>query len=146
MLNLLDTYEPNNRQKGWPFLTGWLVMSQGRRGGDPGSIRCKLLWKLARMHTWSGFVREGDLLDAALDIEGHDDGRENIEELKNEPYTVFRRERGLRLKNDPDSQAIVAFELRDGCHFTELQIEATLSRFFQAGGFDTYDEPPQGAS
>lgn len=95
------------------------------------------------MHTWSGYVSESDLLDAALDTEGHDTGREVIEELKNEPYTVFQHNRGLQLKNDPDSQAIVAFELRDNCGFTELQIEATLSRFLQAGGFDAYNDRPE---
>lgn len=66
-----------------------------------------------------------------------------IDELKSEPYTVFQRGRGLQLKNDPDSQAVVAFELRDDCDHTELQIEATLSRFFQAGGFSEYDAPPE---
>ena len=115
-------------------------------GDGPGSIRCKILWKLARFHTWSGYVREDDLLDASLDTEGHDLGREVINELKNEPYTIFQHGRGLQLKNDPDSQAMVAFELRDGCDYTELQIEATLSRFYQAGGFGEYDEPPEKSS
>lgn len=115
----------------------------GGNGPDTTSIRCKILWKLARMHTWSGYVQERDLLDAALDTEDHDSGRDVIDELKNEPYTVFHRGRGIQLKNDPDSQAMVALELRDGCDFTELQIEATLSRFYQAGGFDAYDEPPE---
>lgn len=111
-------------------------------GTDTSPIRCKLLWKLSRMHTWSGFIQERDLLAAALDTEGHDEGRDVIEDLKKEPFTVFQRGEGIRLKNDPDSQAIVAFELRDVCNYTEIQIEATLSRFAQRGGFDAYDGPP----
>lgn len=117
-------------------------MSPADRVGGDTSIRCKILWKLSRMHTWSGYIHEGDLLDAALDTEGHDLGREAIDQLKNEPFTVFQQGRGIHLKNDPDSQALVAFELRDVCDYTELQIEATLSRFSQAGGFERYDEPP----
>lgn len=113
-------------------------------GGDPGTTatRCKLLWKLSRMHSWSGFIPERDLLAAALDTEGHDTGREVFRTLKAEPFTVFQRGEGIRLKNDPDSQAMVAFELRDVCQYTELQIEATLSRFAQRGGFDAFDGPP----
>lgn len=113
-------------------------------GTDTPSVRCKLLWKLSRMHTWSGFIQERDLLTAALDTEGHDEGRDVIEDLKQEPFTVFQRGEGIRLRNDPDSQAIVAFELRDVCNYTELQIEATLSRFTQQGGFEAYDEPHNG--
>lgn len=113
-------------------------------GGGTGtsSIRCKLLWKLARMHAWSGFIQTRDLLAAALDTEGHDDGRKVIEELVNEPFTMFQSGQGIRLKNDPDSQALVAYELRDVCGYSEIQIEATLSRFAQNGGFEAYEQPP----
>lgn len=111
-------------------------------GPSDSAIRCKLLWKLARMHTWSDYVPVRQLLIAALDTADHDVGRAVVDDLKTEPVTIFQEGRGIRLKNDPDSQAVVAFELRDQCNFTELQIEATLSRFSQAGGFETYDEPP----
>lgn len=116
--------------------------SSTNSGSDRSSIRCKILWKLARMHTWSGYIDERDLLNAALDTEGHDAGRDVIKELRGEPFTVYQRGQGIQLKNDPDSQALVAFELRDDCNYTELQIEATLSRFFQAGGFAENDKPP----
>lgn len=111
-------------------------------GTDPSSTRCKLLWTLSRMHTWSGFTQETDLLTAALDTEGHDKGQDILEDLTRAKFTVFQRSEGIRLKNHPDSQAIVAFELRDACNYTEIHIEATLSRFSQRGGFDAYDEPP----
>ena len=91
---------------------------------------------LVRLHTGKG------LLTAALDTEGHDEGRYAIEDLTGESFTVFNRGEGIRLKNDPDSHAIVAFELRGICNYTEIQIEATLSRFSQQGGFEAYDEPP----
>lgn len=45
---------------------------------------------------------------------------------------------GYSVKNNPDDQAKAAFRLRDTCEYTELQIETTLSRFEQAGGFDAY--------
>lgn len=112
-------------------------------GLDYAAIRCRILWKLSRNHTWSRYIPVSDLLGIALATEGHDLGRSVIEELKNEPYTAFQQGRGLGLKNDPDSQALVAFELRDIRNYTELQVEATLSRFYQAGGFDEYDQPPE---
>ena len=50
-----------------------------------------------------------------------------------------RQASGFVLANDPDSRALAAARLRETCGYSTLQIEATLSRFEQAGGFDAYD-------
>ncbi len=63
-----------------------------------------------------------------------------VEELLSEPYITFQRGKGYGLKNDPDSQAQVAFRLTRSCSYDEFRVEETLSRFGDAGGFDTYDE------
>jgi hypothetical protein len=82
------------------------------------------------------------LLDKALDDDEVPKGREVCDDLKNEPYITFHRGRGYTIKNNPDDQARIAFFLRDTCRYTEVQIEATLSRFDQKGGFDFYDSAP----
>lgn len=103
-------------------------------------LLCQLLWKMGRRHGWSGYVSEDGLIDLALESSDQGAGREIVEELTNEPYIEFQRGRGYRVKNNPDSQAQAAYRLKRTCGYTELQIEATLSRFEQAGGFDAYDE------
>lgn len=82
------------------------------------------------------------LISLALDSSEQSIGRDVCDDLKHEPYIIFQRGRGFSIKNNPDDQARVAFFLRDTCGYTELQIEATLSRFEQKGGFDVYDSPP----
>jgi hypothetical protein len=67
-------------------------------------------------------------------------GKTLVEELIEEPYIGYREGKGYAVGNDRDTQAIAAFRLRDTCTYSELRIEATLSRFKQAGGFDEYDQ------
>jgi len=67
-------------------------------------------------------------------------GKELVEELIREPYITRTRNDGYRVKNDPDSQAQAAYRLTTTCGYDEFRVEATLSRFDQAGGFSTYDE------
>jgi hypothetical protein len=103
-------------------------------------IKCELLWKLCRRHGWGAPISEDALLNLALSDTNQATGRAVVGELLQEPYIVFRTDDGYSVKNDPDSQAQAAYRLKSTCGYTEIQIEATLSRFEQAGGFNAYDE------
>lgn len=102
-------------------------------------ILCQLLWKLSRKHTWARSIPKDDLVRLALDRVDRSRGRELVDKLLAEPYLEFDSSMGYRVKNDPDSQALVAARLTRTCWYSELQVEPTLSRFEQAGGFDSYD-------
>lgn len=102
-------------------------------------ILCELLWKLSRKHTWANPIQKDDLVRLALSRSDWPRGRKLLDELLGEPYMEFAPSRGYRVKNDPDSQALVAARLSRTCWYPELTVEATLSRFEQAGGFDAYD-------
>ncbi|SFQ13500.1 hypothetical protein SAMN05216277_12219 [Halolamina pelagica] len=95
---------------------------------------------MARRHGWGNPISADGILDLALEDSEQADGEEFVEQLASEPYITYQRGQGYWIKNDPDSQAQVAFLLTRNCSYTELQIEATLSRFKAAGGFDAYDE------
>ncbi len=94
---------------------------------------------MARRHGWGNPITKDGILDLALEDSEQGAGAEVVDELASEPYITHQRDRGYWIKNDPDSQAQVAFLLRQNCSYTELQIETTLSRFEAAGGFDAYD-------
>lgn len=102
-------------------------------------ILCELLWKLSRKHTWANPIKTDTLVRLALSRPDWTRGRELLDELVDEPYLEFDPARGYRVKNDPDSQALVAARLTRTCSYPELTVEATLSRFEQAGGFEAYD-------
>lgn len=101
------------------------------------AILCRLKWELASSHAWGGSIPTDDLL-YVLDSADQGRGRELAEKLKPKPYVTWQRGRGYGVKNSPNEQAKLAVELRDGCGYLEIQIEAKLSRFEQAGGFDAY--------
>ena len=102
------------------------------------ALKCRLLWKLARRHGWGSPVPAETLVTDALASAEQGRGRDLVSDLRSEPY-VGRQSGGYVLANDPDSQALVATRLRETCGYSTLQIEATLSRFEQAGGFDAYN-------
>lgn len=102
-------------------------------------IKCALLWKICRRHGWSTPVSKDDLVTQALRRSEQGRGKRLVDHLLDEPYIGYQRGRGYSVRNNPDDQATAAFRLRDTCQYTEVQIEASLSRFEQAGGFDAYD-------
>ena len=102
-------------------------------------LKCELLWKLCRKHGWASPLLEDALIDLALESSDQGDGRELVDELVEEPYIAYQQERGYSVKNDPDAQAQAAYRLISVCGYHEIQVELTLSRFEQAGGFDEYD-------
>lgn len=103
------------------------------------AIKCRLLFKLARNHGWGGPVSTFTLVNWALDGSEQGAGRQVLEELGGEPAISHHPERGYRIRNDPDSQAQVACRLVRDCGYTRLQVESTLSRFRDAGGFAAYE-------
>lgn len=112
-------------------------MSPGRP--SESEVKCKLLWKLCR-HNWdSDGIERDDLVLAALADAEQGRGRELVDELLDEPYVVPTGHDAFRVKNNPRAQARAAFRLRDTCGYSEIQLEAGLSRFRQAGGFDAFD-------
>lgn len=102
-------------------------------------MKCSLLWKLCRKHRWGGPITKEGLVDLALKSSDQGRGKELVEELIREPHITRTRNDGYRVKNDPDSQAQAAYRLTTTCGYTEFQVESTLSRFEQAGGFSAYD-------
>jgi hypothetical protein len=103
-------------------------------------LKCSLLWILCRKHRWGGPITKRDLVDFALQSSDQGRGKELVEELVKEPYITLTRNDGYRVKNDPDSQAQAAYRLTTTCGYDEFRVEATLSRFEDAGGFDAYDQ------
>ena len=90
-----------------------------------------------RRHGWGSPVDEETLVTDALSPSEQGRGRAIVAALLEEPY-VGREAGGYVLRNDPDSQALAAVRLRESCGYSALQVEATLSRFEQARGFDAY--------
>lgn len=141
MLNLLDIgrslilhpcdlknrhiYKPGVR------ITGWYMSDV--------VLRCSLLWTLCRKHRWGGPITKEGLVDLALESSDQGRGKEVVEDLVEEPYITLTRNNGYRVKNDPDSQAQAAYRLTTTCGYDEFRVEATLSRFDDAGGFSAYD-------
>lgn len=115
----------------------------GPDGDDAERLRlkCRLIFRLCRRHTWGSPIPQDRLLRLSMRRNEFPLGREICEELKYEPYVTFRHGGGFGIKNDPTAQARVAWFLRERCGYTELQIEATLSRFAQAGGFSVFEHP-----
>lgn len=110
---------------------------EGRQ--SESEIKCYLQWKLCRTHGWGSPVPKEALVDLALDSVEQGRGKELIEDLIQEPYIEYQEGKGYQIKNSPDAQAKLAFHLEETCGYDRIQIEATLSRFKQAGGFDEYD-------
>ena len=107
---------------------------------DPSELKCRLLWKLCRKHGWASPIPRKALINWALQDSDQGRGRNIVEDLLDEPYIGFQRGAGYSIRNDPDSQAQAAYRLKSECGYLEIQIEPTLSRFEQAGGFAAYDE------
>lgn len=106
---------------------------------SPCQLKCNLLWALCRQHGWGQSVSTERLLRYGLDSSQRGRGRILLHELVRESYIEYYPDSGYRIKNDPDSQALLASRLTVTCGVPGISVEATLSRFEQAGGFDAYD-------
>lgn len=104
-------------------------------------MKSELLWRLCRRHEWNkGFISAQALTDLALDDSEQGEGLNVVEELRSEPYITYQKNKGYRIKNNPDSQAEAAYRLQQVTVRTDLQIKSTLSRFEQAGAWSAYDK------
>lgn len=103
------------------------------------AIKCRLLFKLARNHGWGDPISTETLVNWALDGSEQGLGRQLAEDLRAESAISYSPGQGYSIKNDPDSQAQVACRLVRDCGYTRLQVESTLSRFRDAGGFAAYE-------
>lgn len=104
------------------------------------SVFCDMLFKMIRRHGWGSPISIKGLTDLALEDSQQGTGQQLAEDLVAKPY-IKKVQRGkYAIPNDPDSQAQIAFILRENCEYSELRLEATLSRFNQAGGFDAYEQ------
>lgn len=102
-------------------------------------IKCLLLWKLCRSHGWGAPVDREALVNRALESTDQGRGKQLVDELLEEPYIGHDPRSGYYIVNDPDGQARAAYRLLETCEYgPQFRIEATLSRFEQAGGFDAY--------
>jgi len=102
-------------------------------------LKCNLLWAICRQHGWGDPVPTERVLRYGLDSSKRGRGRRLLHKLVRESYVEYYPRRGYRIKNDPDSQALLASRLMVTCGVPAISVEATLSRFEQAGGFDAYD-------
>lgn len=102
-------------------------------------LKCDLLWALCREHAWGRAVSTQRLLRYGLPPGQRGRGRNLLDELLRELYLEYYPDSGYRLKNDPNSQALLASRLTETCGLPIISVEATLSRFEQAGGFDAYE-------
>jgi hypothetical protein len=106
---------------------------------NKSSVFCDLLFKMSRRHGWGNPITIKGLTDLALKDSQQGSGQQLAEDLVEKPYIKEVQQGQYAVPNNPDSQAQIAFVLREKCGYTELQLEATLSRFEQAGGFDAYE-------
>lgn len=105
----------------------------------PTEARCDLIWQLCRRHSWGSPIPGENLVRLALKTSEQGEGRrERLDELLKEPY-VEKLPNGFAIKNNPNAQAQAAYRLETTCGYSRLRIEAALSRFKQAGGFEAYD-------
>lgn len=106
-------------------------MTRGE-SGDQSTV-CAILWKLARTHGWSTEVAVSDLVSDA-DVRDEQHGREVARnQVANKSYVRYHQGKDtIWLSGPPDDQ--LYYDLRDDCGYTELQIEATFSSYFD--GFD----------
>lgn len=81
-------------------------------------------------------------MNRALESTDQGRGKRLVDELLAEPYIGHDPRSGYSVVNDPDGQALAAYRLLDTCEYgPSFRIEATLSRFEQAGGLDAYPRP-----
>lgn len=92
-------------------------------------IECALLWKLARTHGWSTEVDVSDLAREAA-VQDEQKARDIARnQLANRDYIRFHPGRDtIWLKGPPCDDA--AYDLRDECGYSEIQIEATFGDYF----------------
>lgn len=92
-------------------------------------IECALLWKLARSHGWSRAVGVHALVSAAnVDDEAAAGSVARNMLVERDFVGLHQGQDEIWLAAPPRED--VFYRLRDDCGYTELQIEATFSSYF----------------
>lgn len=96
---------------------------------DDRSLECKLLWRLARLHTWGSSVEIHELVRQA-NVQNERGAREMARsQLASRHYVDYHRGRDeIRIQGPPTADLF--YHLRDQCGYGKLQIEATFSSYF----------------
>lgn len=93
------------------------------------SIECALLWKLARKHGWSVAVAVPELVREA-NVEDEREARGVARNrLADRDSVGYHNGRDTIWLRGPPSEDVFYY-LRDGCGYSELQIEATFDSYF----------------
>lgn len=99
------------------------------RSGSGQDYECALLWKLARSHGWSSEVEVSDL---ASDANVSDEQRARDvarTDLASRDFIGYHQGKDTIWLAGPPSDDMF-YHLRDECGYSELQIEATFSSYF----------------
>ncbi len=105
----------------------------------------RFTWHLARAHGWGGEVEFEKALDGAFS----DSEKGEARELLRQPIKSYRvkffqwsESDGEKIRMRGDRRVLVAYYLRDEAGYSELRIEATVSRFKDIdGGFESTEKP-----
>lgn len=87
----------------------------------------RLVWKLARNHTWGSPMDADTLVELAGTDEDHDEMREHLADVLELPF-VFRGPDGVYIPNGQDTHVEAANWLRENTEREDFVIANTLSR------------------
>lgn len=102
-------------------------MSTGGTGAQQDE--CALIWSLARTHGWSTEVQVDDLVKNANVTDEQQARQIARNQLRQRPFINYHQGRDTIWISAPPGDDICYF-LRDHCGYSELQIEATFSSYF----------------
>ena len=88
----------------------------------------KIVWKLARRHSWGSPVPAGQLIRLATGSEGHDEMGRVLEDVVLDLPFIAQSSDGIFIPNGQDAHVEAANWLRAQTDIDDLTIEATLSR------------------
>lgn len=89
--------------------------------------KARLVWKLARNHTWGTPMDTESLLRITALDEDHDEMRQDLEEVLDLPF-VARGPDGVYIPNGQDAHIEAANWLREHTERDDFVISSTLSR------------------
>lgn len=96
---------------------------------DDRSLECKLLWELARTHSWSSSVEVHELARRANVLNERKARKVARDKLASRHYVGYHPGRDeIWLRGPPGED--VFYHLRNRCGYSERQIEATFSSYF----------------
>lgn len=87
----------------------------------------RMVWKLARNHTWGQPMPENDLIDIARKHEDRDEMRDYLDEVLNLSF-ISSGPQGVYIPNGQAKHVEAANWLAENTELREYMIEATLSR------------------